>query len=182
MVAHMKTLVVAILLSLPALAADRTPVPAVVKAACGADDVEFSVKLNKDGQPASRPKAGKALVYVVEQYDAPGLQLAKPTVRVGLDGSWVGANRGTSHLSFSVEPGVHHLCADWQSAQLAPWFLHSQVALTNLTAEAGQTLYYRARAVYQGSGSWTLNLEAVNSDEGRLLVTTSRLSAYRPKK
>src|ERR1022692_4903336 len=70
---------------------------------------------------------------------------AKPTVRVSLDGSWVGANRGASYFFFPVEPGEHHLCADWQSAP--PSVVGRKLALSNLGAEPGQTYYLRARFV-----------------------------------
>jgi len=173
----MKALLVVVLSLLPALAGDQASAPAVVKAACGPDNVKF--KVSSSGQrPAAQPEPGKALVYVVEEFDRPRNEIGKPTIRVGLDGSWVGANRGTSYLFFSVEPGEHHLCADWQS--LPPW-LHVPASLANLTAESARTYYFRAR-VMENAGYFTLDLEPVNSDQGQMLVTTSPLSGYRPKK
>jgi hypothetical protein len=171
----MKTLLAVILLSLPALAADQAP--AAVAAACGPDNVKFDVD-SSGRQPAAQPEPGKALVYVVEQFDRPTNELGRPTIRVGLDGSWMGANRGTSYLSFSVEPGAHHLCADWQSL---PRWLHVPASLANLTAEPAQTYYLRAR-VMENAGYFTLDLEPVNSDQGRMLIETSPLSGYRQKK
>jgi len=174
----MKTLLVVILLSLPVLAGDHAPV-AAARAACGSDSVKFSVKASPGQQPAPQLEPGKALVYVVEEYDRPGNELGKPTIRVGLDGSWVGANRSTSYLFFSVDPGELHLCSDWQSQP--PWF-HVRESLAILRAEPDQTYYFRARVIEHSSPVWTLDLERVNGDEGRLLVETSPLSDYRPKK
>jgi hypothetical protein len=176
----MKTLLAVILISLPALAADPTPSVAAVRTACGSDNVKFSVK-SIEGQPsAPQPEPGKALVYVVEQYDRPRNELGKPTVRVGVDGSWVGANRSTSHLFFSVEPGEHHLCSDWQS--LPPTIARLNPSLAIFAAEPGRTYYFRARVVEVSLSLWTLDLERVNDDEGRMLVERSPLSDYQRKK
>ena len=175
----MKILLVAILVALPALAADHAPAVASARAACGPDNVKFNVSLS-GVQPPARPERGKALVYVVEQYDRPGNELGKPTVRVGLDGSWVGANRSTSYLFFSVEPGEHHLCSDWQS--IPRTIVPLQPSLAILTAEPDKTYYFRARVIEHSLSLWTLDLELVNSDEGRLLVETSPLSGYSLKK
>jgi len=98
-----------------------------------------------------------------------------PTIRVGLDGSWVGANRRASNLFFPVQPGEHHLCADWQSAY------DVQPSLVNLRAEPGQTYYFRT-PITAHPGFYTVDFEPVNGDEGRLLVETSSLSDYHSKK
>lgn len=83
---------------------------------------------------------GKALIYLIEEQK---LRVFRDvTVRVGLDGKWVGAIRGTSYLSFAVEPGEHHLCVDFPSEFLEPGRL---VSLYGFTAQAGKTYYFRAR-------------------------------------
>jgi hypothetical protein len=143
----MKFPFVMILLSLAAFAADQSQRVPRGPAACGPDNVQFNVKASAGESPAPQPGPGKALVYVVEQYDRPGNELGKPTVRVGMDGSWVGANRSTSYLSFSGEPG--------------------------------QTYYFRARVMEHSLSLWTLDLELVNSDEGRMLVERPPRSDYR---
>jgi len=175
----MRPLLAVVLLSLPALAADPASTVAVVNAACGPDNVKFNVKSSRGSQPAPQPEPGKALVFVVEQYDRPANEFGKPTIRVGLDGAWVGANRSTSHLFFSVEPGELHLCSNWQS--LPPW-LRVQASLASLTAEPGQTYYFRTRVIEHDRSVFTLDLEPINSDEGQMLVATSPLSDYRQKK
>jgi hypothetical protein len=178
----MKTILASTLLSALALAAGQLPEVPAVKAACGPDNVKFNVTPS-GRQPAAQPETGKALVYVVEQYDKPTNELVTPTVRVGLDGAWVGANYGTSYLFFSVEPGEHHLCSDWQSLPPLRFLNHVPASLSNLTAEAGQTYYFRAHIIeHSGNGPWTLDLQRIGSDEGQLLVATSPLSGYREKK
>jgi hypothetical protein len=176
----MRIILAVVLLSLPMLAADRAWEMAPVKAACGPDDVKFSAS-SGGKQSAGQPDPGKALVYVVEQFESPTNALVTPTVRVGLDGAWVGANYGTSYLFVSVEPGEHHLCSDWQS--FPPLVPDVQASLAGLTAQAGRTYYFRAHIVQHSStGPWTLDLERVNDDEGQLLVDTSQPSDYRQKK
>jgi len=176
----LKTILAVILLSAPVLLADQLPAVAVVKAACGPDEVKFNVG-SSGPQPATQLEPGKALVYVVEEYEKPENELVTPTLRVGLDGAWVGATYGTSYLFLSVEPGEHHLCSDWQSLPPLRLINHVPASLASLTA-AGQTYYFRARIVeHSGNGPWTLDLERLDRDEGQLLVATSPLSGYREK-
>jgi hypothetical protein len=154
--------------------------------ACGAMNAQFQVKMDDAQLPDPQVEAGKALIYVVE--DQKYKAVRDVTIRIGLDGEWVGATRGNSYLFFPVEPGEHHLCADWTSD-----FLPSDrlVSLFGLTVESGKTYYFRARTT-GGPGSLTerngqgdtasLDLDLVNSDEGKYLVTFSPLSVSHPKK
>src|SRR5580658_9288499 len=92
----------------PTLAADQESV-AAAESACGPGNIKFDVKTEKNTHPTAQTQAGKALVYIVEVFEKPGNQLGKPTVKVGLDDTWVGANKCNSYFFFSVEPGDHHL-------------------------------------------------------------------------
>lgn len=80
---------------------------------CGPAEVKFDTKMNQATHSLAQSEPGKGLVYVIEVLQRPPGELGTPTIRVGLDGAWIGANRGTSYLSFSVEPGEHHLCTNW---------------------------------------------------------------------
>ncbi len=173
----MKNLLV-LILAASAFAADLTPA-APANSACGPSQARFSVKADNRQPLVPQPESGKALIYVVEEYDRPDNEIVKPTVRVGLDGAWTGANRGASYFFFPVEPGEHHFCADWQSP---PEWIGPKISLTSLTAEPGQTYYLRARVIELNRTTWTLDLEKVNPDEGRWLVESSPLSEYRLKK
>jgi len=150
---------------------------------CGPADVQFSVKADYGQHTVGRPEPGKALVYVIERFqDLPGNAIT-PTVRVGLNGAWVGANRGPSYLVFSVDPGEHHLCASWQS----PWkFISSQYSLTTFFAESGKVYFFeiepRVEAVRSGGGAWRKDLAPVNSDEAEYWIAQSSLSVSHPKK
>ncbi|MGC2287133.1 MAG: hypothetical protein WA542_17905 [Candidatus Acidiferrum sp.] len=135
-----------------------------------------------DTQAETQVAPGKVLIYLVEEQK---LRVFRDvTVRVRLDGKWVGATRGTSYLSFVVEPGEHHLCVDFRSEFLEPGRL---VSLYGFTAEAGKIYYFRARTMASVSSSGNrdiavLDLDLVNDDEGKLLVANSPLSVSHPKK
>jgi hypothetical protein len=117
---------------------------------------------------------GKARVYVVGVFRKPSFEFfLDPTILIGMDGSWVGATRNRSYLELSVEPGEHHLCAEWNST------LQKRLpALASLIAEAGQTYYFRARIMYPGG----LDFQPLDRDEGRLLVSHSSLIVASTKK
>jgi len=153
-----------------------------MKTACGPDQVKFSVKSVGLEPNLAQPDSGKALVYVIEEFDHAPNEIGRPTVRVGLDGVWTGANRGTSHFSFPVDPGERHFCVDWQSRPF--WLANTSpmIAASSLTAAAGQTYYLRARIVQNSSSVWTLDFELVNPDEGRVLVAHSPRAEFHPKK
>jgi hypothetical protein len=138
------------------------------------------VKVDAKNHPWPAVQPGKALVYVVE--DQKTKNVFDVTIRVGLDGAWVGADRGNSYLFFNVEPGVHHLCAGWTTGSSENLF-----TLANLTAEAGKTYYFRARtlgSVASASGNpegevFVFDLDLLNEDQGQYLVARSGLSVWR---
>jgi hypothetical protein len=180
----MRTALVMILFAVSALAQNSNVIPHAP--ACGAPKVQFSAKMDSGQTAAPEIESGKALVYVVE--DQKFKAVKDVTARIGLDGAWVGATRGNSFLFFSVEPGEHHLCADWVSSFLT---YGRNVALFGFTAEAGKIYHFRARTtggpppMTERSGlgdSASIDLDLVNSDEGRLLVESSTLSVSHSKK
>jgi hypothetical protein len=149
--------------------------------ACGPLDAHFDAQAEA-GLPAAQLEPGKALVYVAEDFrKAPG-EFGNPTLRVGLDGSWLGATRTDSYVAFNVEPGEHHLCSSWQSHQHR---LSKLAAFTSFTAEAGKVYYFRERVSYSSYGgnaaNMNLDLEPVNADEGKYLVTSYKPSASHTK-
>ena len=184
----MKTalVLVPILLAGCALAQEATTA-APVQTACGPLGVRFDAQASPSqastSHTAGQPDAGKAQVYVVEYFrKAPG-EWGNPTIRVGMDGSWQGAVRRDSYLSFAVEPGEHHLCTSWQSHLQR---LSKLASFAGFTAEAGKVYYFRARITYSsyggGGATMDLNLEPVNPDEGQYLVASYEPSSSHPKK
>jgi hypothetical protein len=181
----MKAALVVILLAASALAQDIST--AAAESACGPSDSQFAIKTKVGDHPLAQTDPGRALVYVIEEQKFRAFR--DVTARVGLDGSWVGANRGNSYLFFPVDPGEHHLCTDWISEWLPGGRL---VSLANFTAEPGKIYYFRARTTGGpsaiGDGKWeaadgaSIDLDLVNSDEGKLMIARSVLSVSHPKK
>src|SRR6478752_1099912 len=104
----MKTFLALMLLSCLAFAQDDAAIAKAKAAACGPDDVSFSVKTSEGSHPPATVEPGKALVYVVGQ--DPACSNCGKVARIGLDGTWIGAIDFGSYTSFTVEPGEHHLC------------------------------------------------------------------------
>ena len=175
----MKTLLAfLLLLASTAHAGEKPNVPAT---ACGPSDVRFEVKTTKDRPVDAQAEEGKALVYVVEVWDRSAGTLGGITTRVGLDGEWIGANHGDSYFYFNVDPGEHHLCANWQSSFKR---YAKKLALTGFTAEAGKVYYFRAKVTYIASNAGqltSLELEPLNEDQGKYLVASSSFSKYTKK-
>jgi hypothetical protein len=150
-------------------------------AACGPLDAKFDAQA-ETGRLAAQLEPGKALVYVAEVFTkAPG-EIGNPTLRVGMDGAWLGATRTKSYLAFSVEPGEHHLCTSWQSHLKR---LSKLAAFAGFNAEPGKVYYFRERVTYSsyggGSANMNLDLEPVNPDEGQYLVASYKPSTSHPK-
>jgi len=180
----MKTALLVIFFASAVVAQNPAQVPHA--AACGPMNIRFQVTIDPGQTSPPEIETGKALIYVVE--DQKFKAVNDVTARIGLDGSWVGATRGNSYLFFSVEPGEHHLCADWVS-KLVP--SGREVSLFGFTAEAGKTYYFRARTTggppsamdRNGLGDMAaIDLDLINSDEGKLLVSSSPVSISHAKK
>jgi len=155
------------------------------------------VKTDKGQQP-TRPETGNALVYFIED-DSKFQSLPKPTTKAGVDGNWVGATHGDSYLFFSVDPGVHHLCASWQSSGSSPVAgalfglgmgqvgvgQRGKVAASSFTAEAGGVYYFAVRNIFfqtEQSTVTDMTLTRLDNDEGQLLANKFAHSVSHQKK
>jgi hypothetical protein len=172
----MRTALIFFLLALPALAQEKaatTPPPT----ACGPDNVKFDVKLDKSQHTLALPEPGKAMVYFIQDKgpESFGIGAAVETV-IGLDGSWVGANRNNSYLSVSVAPGEHHVCSTMQSI-----IGHPFRELVHFTAAAGEVYYFRGRVILTRAGL-SFFLDPVDSDEAKYLIASFPLSVSHSKK
>lgn len=110
--------------------------------ACGKDEVQFKVdhkvKYDEQGNPIvspAPPQVGKAQVVFIENAG----DWTTPTVRFGIDGAWAGADKGSSWFAVFVDPGIHHLCASWQSSLGRE---NRNVGMASFTAEAGKVYYF----------------------------------------
>lgn len=147
-------------------------------ASCGDDKVKFDVK-SEEGQPApAGPAEGKAQIVFIENENQMIGAFMYATVRFGMDGAWVGANHSNSYFALPVDPGVHHLCASWQSSLGR---LKKNVDLTSFTAESGQVYYFAAQVTVASRDSMIFGLSQLNEDEGKYRVKLSKLSTSKPK-
>jgi hypothetical protein len=137
----MKRALVFFLLAAPAFAQNKLADTALVPA-CGPDNSKFEVQTAKSQNVSTQPDTGKALVVFIED-DSQFASRPTPTTRAGLDGSWIGATHGNSFLSFSVDPGEHHLCASWQTSVILG--RGHKTAAAHFTAEAGNVYYFRVK-------------------------------------
>lgn len=149
---------------------------------CGPDDEQFSVKTNKNYHPEATIDKGKAAAYFIQD-DREFESVPKPTVRMGIDGRWIGATHGTSYLFAIVDPGEHHLCAIWQGVPGIGFGVGKQFGALHFTAEAGKTYFFQVRdRWYRNTGSVPMQFEAVDSDEGKLLIAQFAHSVSQPKR
>jgi len=148
---------------------------ASLPAACGPEKVSFNVTLDDSQHTLAQPEPGKARVYFFHDAGTSST-LGYPTVKLAMDGAWVGANHGNSYFSVSVEPGEHHVCVTLQSSLVA-----QRVELAHFTAEAEKVYYYRTRLVMSRSVE-LLELDPINSDQGKYLIVSFPLSVSNPKK
>jgi hypothetical protein len=92
----MKTTVALILFAISAFAQEG-PAQLGPHAACGPVGVNFKTETSV-AQSLPQPEPGKALVYVVEDFPGSSETIGAPTIKVGIDGNWVGATQGRSYL------------------------------------------------------------------------------------
>jgi len=149
--------------------------PAASPAACGPENVSFKVKLDQSQHALAQPDPGKARVYFFHDAGT-SVTLGYPTVKMAMDRTWVGANHGNSYFALSVEPGEHHVCVTLQSSLVA-----QRVELEHFTAEPEKVYYYRTRLVMSRSVE-LLQLDPIDSDQGKYLVAAFPLSVSSPKK
>ena len=165
----MKTILAVILFSCVAMAQNDAAIEKA-KSACGPGRAHFDVEATDYTNSVTQPTSGKALVYVIAE--------GPITARIGLNGAWVGAVEGNSHLSFPVDPGEQHVCASWQSIFIKT---NKLVGLSSFTAEAGKVYYFRVRVTVQGQNP-ILDMETINGDQGSYMVLKSKISESHVKK
>jgi hypothetical protein len=162
---------------------------AVLPDACGDDKVNFEVATQKSPGSQAGPEAGKAHIVFVENSPSQ----SGPTMRYGMDGAWVGANKGNSYFTLTVEPGVHQLCTGVQTHfdRVKKGFIE----VTSLTVEAGKTYYYEAKITNfavagatgpgvtngGGGGGASFSLSPLTELEGEYRIKAWKLSTSKPK-
>jgi len=171
----MKSIFLVVLFSASAFAQSQSP---SLTSACGPKNVTFSAKEATTSLDLALPASGKAAVYFIQDDGQYGDE-QHYTVKIGLDGAWVGAYRDNAFFALNVEPGEHHICANVQS-NFNPGLLF---AFAHFTAEPGKVYYFRTRFLGQiGHTSTSLNLDQPDSDEAKYLIATYPTSISKPNK
>jgi hypothetical protein len=172
-----KTIVVGICLAgfaSPFFAQELAPA-ASERGGCGPGETYFDVRTDRKHHSIALANTGKALVYVFEDIER------GPTKRVGVDGAWIGANKGKSCFFFSVGSGEHQVCTNWQSGTFKETAKRIGAAMT-LKAEAGKVYYLRTQVYERSERDHNVKLEPVEAAEGQFLISASSFSTFRPKK
>jgi len=138
------------------------------RAGCGPDSIRYNVKMDKHQHTLAAPEPGKALVYVFEN----DVSTFQATTRVGVDGKWVGGNVSLSYMVFSVAPGAHRLCSNWQGSPQAG-------AAVDFNAEPGKIYFFNAWLKAPSGFDYTLTL--VPEAQGHFLIASHGLSTSTEK-
>ncbi len=167
----MKAIFLLVLISASAFAQSR---PSTLTSACGPNKVTFSAKEASTSLAPALPDSGKALVYFIQD-EGPLSENRHYTLKIGLDGVWIGAYRDNAVFAVSAEPGEHHICANVQSN------FHAGInfAFVHFTAEAGKVYYFRTRLNEYGGH---MEIDQPDSDEAKYLIANYPASISKPNK
>jgi len=153
--------------------------------ACGTESISFDVKTEKSQLGPAQPDPAKALVYFIQD-DGPWGNHQSATLRIGLDGEWVGAYKHNSYFFVLVEPGEHHVCVNAQRYLYHSGYQSGLVALAHFTAEQGKVYYFRTQLLGGLSLRYPmpphLDLDRPDSDQAKYLIGSYPLSISQPKK
>jgi hypothetical protein len=166
----MRNALVIVLFAVSALAQQES---VMSSSACGSKSVSFDFKLDESQHVVASPETAKARAYFIQDIGAVNC-LGSCSSRIGLDGTWIGANQRNSYFSVSVEPGEHHVCVSLNSR-----FAPHTVAFAHFSAEVGKTYYFRVRPF--SAKDQLLNIDPVDSDEAKYLIANYPLSLAVPK-
>ncbi len=176
LIGMMKAILAVLLFASPLLAQDQpAPAPAATRGGCGPSELQFDVQRNSNQHPVAPAETGKAVIYIFEDMEN------GPTMKIGVDGAWIGANKGKSYFFFSVEPGEHQVCTNWQSGVFKKTAQRIGSAMT-LKVEAGKVYYLRLQVYERSERDHNIKLEPVETAEGQFLISASAFSTFHQKK
>lgn len=186
MISARSTLILLFLLACPTFAAAQTG------SSCGTANVNFDIRTTKQPPASPAAQSGRALVYFLQD-DLKYNRAPRPTTRFAIDGTWVGATHANSYFYVFVDPGEHHLCANWQSARTGLSWIGPKrsTAAAHFTADAGKTYYFRAQDILYTEQSDNVNtiksepevlLSPLDPDEAQALMSSFSFSVAHAKK
>jgi len=194
----MKSRLLFLLLCTSLVPAVQARAKTILPDACGDDSVKFDVDTQANQTALAPPAAGRAQIVFIESYEKNIPMIGgAPIVRFGMDGAWAGANKGDSYFTMTIDPGVHHLCASWQTD--SGRMKKNSVGMDSFTAEAGKIYYYQFKFTLNGHGypgatgpgvrsggggmdmDYSFEFRAASEDEGKYHIKASKLSTSKPK-
>jgi hypothetical protein len=143
--------------------------------ACGDEKVKVNVAAH---EPSSVPAASATSAMLVFVQRLSESCIGCSVTRVGLDGTWIGANKGASFFSVTTAPGEHHVCAFWGAPGART---ENKVELTELEALAGHVYYFEIEIGPRSTGEFAMRLKPISADMGTFLVSRSKQSVATPK-
>ncbi len=149
---------------------------------CGPVKPAIRIQTSKHNHPPIPLAPGAAtLVFVQRIPVCLGCSADRVGVtRIGMDGSWVGGNKGNSYFAVTVAPGEHHVCAYWDTFELSG---EDKLWLTDVTAQPGHTYYYKVEVLPDWQQRQPmLRLKALQPDEANLLISGSSFATVEHKK
>jgi uncharacterized protein DUF2846 len=105
------------------------------------------------------------MIYVVR----PTMMGNKIQTKLGVDGHWVGVNRGDNYFYFTLEPGTHYFCSQAENRSVLA-----------LTVEAGKT-YYLQQKITMGFMKARNHLVVVDEAKGKEDVAKTHPSSFEEK-
>ncbi len=134
--------------------------------ACGPEGVKHSAETDKKQHPTPEAPPDKALIYIIR----PTMGGNKVQTKLGVDGQWMGVNRGDNYFFFTLAPGEHYFCSQAENRSVMA-----------LTVEAGKT-YYLQQKIRMGWMKAGNNLALLNEAEGKEGLAKCHLSISEVKK
>jgi hypothetical protein len=149
---------------------------------CGDPHVFLNVKTSRTAPAISADPSTATLIFVQRNSHCLGCSI----VQIGIDGAWVGGNKGDSWFATTIAPGPRHICAYWRGSPMRisedPHWLESRLWLTDMQAQTGQTSYYEVVVIADTDTSgFMVRLEPISPDEAKFLIAGSSLATSLPK-
>lgn len=149
----------------PKTEADKAKQKELEAKACGPENVKHSARTDKKQHPTPEPPADKALIYVLR----PTMSGNKVQTKLGVDGKWMGVNRGDNYFFFTLEPGEHYFCS-----------LAENRSVMALKVEAGKT-YYLQQKIRFGWMKARNQLVLLDEAEGKAGLAKCHLALFEEK-
>jgi hypothetical protein len=134
--------------------------------ACGPASEKHRAFTDKKSHPTPPPPEGKAILYVVR----PTMFGNQYQTKLGINGKWVGINRGNNYFWVILEPGTYHLCSQLENK-----------ATASITVEAGKTYYVQQKIQAGGFAKARNSLTLLTHEEGGIALGKSHPSRFELK-